>query len=293
VKPAPFKHHAPSTLEESLEVLAQVGTDGKVLAGGQSLVPMMNLRLARPTDLVDLNGVVELTELAVDGGQLRIGAMVRQRSVERSAVLVGNWPLIQEALRHVGHVQIRNRGTIGGSLAHADPAAELPAVMLALEAELEVRSTTGRRTVTAADFFLDYYTTALEPTELLTEIRVPGLPPRTGGAVEEISRRHGDFGIVGAYALLSLDPSGTKVERARLTFSGAAPTPIRSRAAESLLEGQTLDEAAIQAAAARAVEDLDPDDDVHASAQYRRETAAVVAARALRRAAERARQEIA
>ena len=280
MKPAAFAYHDPQTVDEALEILSQVGDDGKILAGGQSLVPIMNFRLARPSDLVDLNRIAALSYVRVEDGQLRIGAMTRQRHVEHAAAVSEGWPLLTGAIEHIGHVQIRNRGTIGGSLAHADPAAELPAVMSALDAEVVIRGTDGERTLPATDLFLSYYTTALEPTELLAEVRVPALPPRTGWGFHEVSRRHGDFALVCVAALLTLDEDGT-IRRARLAFTGAAPTPVRPHAAEEMLVGQEPNEALFREAAESASADLDPHDDIHATADYRRQVGAVLARRAL------------
>jgi CO/xanthine dehydrogenase FAD-binding subunit len=213
--------------------------------------------------------------------------MTRQRDVERSSLVASRWPLVAGAVEHIGHVQIRNRGTVGGSLAHADPAAELPAVMAALDAEIIIRSSASERPVPATEFFLSYYTTALEPTELLVEVRVPALPPRTGWAFQEVSRRHGDFALVGVAALLTLDGSGA-IGRARLAFTGAAPSPVRPDAAEAMLVGQRPSEDLFRAAAERASQDLDPHDDLHATADYRRQVGGVLARRALVEAAARA-----
>lgn len=287
MKPAPFAYYDPATVEDAIGLLADLGDDAKILAGGQSLVPMMNFRLARPPHLIDVNKIPVLQYLSIEDGALRIGAMTRQSQVERSTEIADGWPLLAEAVRYIGHVQIRNRGTVGGSLAHADPAAELPATMLALDAEMLVRRKGGERRVAAGDFFESYYTTALAPDEMLVEIRVPATPARTGWGFQEVSRRHGDFALVGAAALLILDEAGV-ISSARLTFNGAAPAPVRSTAAEALLLGNRPDEALFRRAGERASEDLDPDADIHATAEYRREVGAVMARRALVQAAARA-----
>jgi aerobic carbon-monoxide dehydrogenase medium subunit len=283
VKPAPFSYHAPASIEEALRLLAEYGDEAKPLAGGQSLVPLMNFRLARPAHLVDLNRVAELAYVRGDGAELRIGAMTRQRAVERSALVVERWPLLTAAVRQIGHVHIRNRGTIGGSLAHADPAAELPALMLALDADVTVASSRGARTIAASDLFESHYATTLAPDELLIEIRVPALPPRAGWAFEELSRRHGDFALVGVASLVTLDTRGA-IGEARLAFAGAGPTPLRTSAAEGLLAGNLPSESLFREAGDLASRELDPDSDIHASAAYRREVAAVLARRALARA---------
>jgi CO/xanthine dehydrogenase FAD-binding subunit len=287
MKPAPFNYHDPTTTDAALALLAQLGDEAKVLAGGQSLVPMMNFRLARPSDLVDLNRIPELSYLELSGETLRIGAMLRQRDLERSPVVEQRWPLIKEAVSYIGHVQIRNRGTVGGSLAHADPAAELPAVMTALGAELVIRGQGGERTMQPGEFFQSYYETALAPTELLVEIRVPPLPRRTGWGFQEVSRRHGDFALVGVAALVTLDDDGL-IREGRLAFTGAAPTPIRPVQAEASLAGQRPDEDLFREIGVLASADLDPHSDIHASAEYRREVGAVLARRALMQASARA-----
>jgi carbon-monoxide dehydrogenase medium subunit len=284
LKPAPFAYHAPTSVDEALALLAEYGDEAKPLAGGQSLVPLMNFRLARPAHLVDLNRIGELAYIRRDDGAVRIGAMTRQRHIERSRLVTEQWRLLSDAVQHIGHVHIRNRGTLGGSLAHADPAAELPAVMLALDAEALARSARGERTIKASYLFESHYATALAPDELLTEVRIAELSPRTGWAFEELSRRHGDFALVGVAALLTLDAGGA-IREARLAFAGAGPTPIRASAAEAVLAGNQPSEALFREAGERAGHELDPDSDIHASAAYRREVAAVLTRRALTRAA--------
>src|SRR5574341_2396033 len=208
MKPAAFEYYAPTNLSEVLGLLAELGDRAKPLAGGQSLVPMMNFRLVRPSHLIDLNRVGELSYLQVENGELRIGAMTRQRELERSAGVAERWPLLREATSYIGHVQIRNRGKVGGSLAPAYPSAELPLAMTALEAVFVIESQKGARTVHAQAFFVSYMTTVMEPTELLVEIRVPQVPLRTGWGFREISRRYGDFALMGVAGLITLDPSG-------------------------------------------------------------------------------------
>jgi carbon-monoxide dehydrogenase medium subunit len=286
MKPVPFQYFAPREVDEALERLAEFGDEAKLLAGGQSLVPAMNFRLVRPGAVVDLNRVLALSYLEADASGLRIGAMARQRTLERAAEVRRGWPLLAEAIGYVGHPAIRNQGTVGGSLAHADPAAELPAVMRALDATFVVRDRSGQREVAAADFFISYLTTCLTPTELLVEIRVPRLPARTGWAFHEVSRRHGDFALVGVGALLTLAEDGV-IAHARLAFTGAGPAPIRATQAEQSLVGQPAGEEAFRAAAAAAALVLDPVSDIHASADYRREVGAALARRALAQAAGR------
>jgi aerobic carbon-monoxide dehydrogenase medium subunit len=284
MKPASFEYHGPTSLTEALQLLARHGDAAKPLAGGQSLVPMMNFRLARPAHLVDLNGLHELDYLKLENGELRIGAMTRQRTLERSAIVAEGWPLLQEATRHIGHVHIRNRGTVGGSLAHAFPSAELPVVMTALDASLVLRSDQGERVIAAKDFFIDVMTTALQTGELLIEIRVPQVAPRTGAAFQEISRRHGDFALAGAAAIIGLGADGT-IGKVNLVFTGSKP--VLSSKAETLV-GQKPEITSFAAVAAAAAADLDPESDIHASAEYRCEVSKVLARRVLEQAAARA-----
>ncbi len=285
MKPAHFEYHAPKNLAEALSLLSKLGDTARPLAGGQSLVPMMNFRLARPSNLVDLNQVSELSYIKIEGGELRIGAMARQRELERSPDVSSGWPLLREATHYIGHVQIRNRGTVGGSLAHAYPAAELPLAMAALEALFVIRSESHERSAMAEDFFLGPMTTILEPEELLVEVRVPELSPGTGWAFYEISPRYGDFALAAVAALLTLNQRGA-IQQARLALSG--PKPVRSRDAENFLIGEMPEEALYKEAARLATENLDQDTDIHASAEYRREIAGVLVRRALDQATERA-----
>ena len=287
MKPPRFEYAAPQKTDEAVALLSQHGDRAKVLAGGQSLVPLLNFRLARPEVLVDVNRVAELAYVRPLQSGVAIGALTRQHALERAEVIRTKLPIVAEACRLIGHLPIRHRGTLGGSLAHADPASELPAVMVALEAELTAARRGGQRTLPADQFFTGMLTTALAPDELLTEVRVPGLPPRTGGAFIEIARRAGDFALVGVAALVTLDDAG-RVSRARLALCGAGPTPIRAREAERVLAGErpdawTLDEAAEQIAAA-----TDPPSDIHASAAFRKKLARHVGRQAIELAIRRA-----
>jgi len=287
MKPPRFEYAAPQKTDEAVALLSQHGDRAKVLAGGQSLVPLLNFRLARPEVLVDVNRVAELAYVRPLQSGVAIGALTRQHALERAEVIRTKLPIVAEACRLIGHLPIRHRGTLGGSLAHADPASELPAVMVALEAELTVARRGGQRTLPADQFFTGMLTTALAPDELLTEVRVPGLPPRTGGAFIEIARRAGDFALVGIAALVTLDDAG-RVTRARLALCGAGPTPIRAREAERVLAGErpdarTLDEAAEQIAAA-----TDPPSEIHASAAFRKKLARHVGRQAIELAIRRA-----
>ena len=287
MKPPPFEYAAPRKTDEALALLAQHGDRAKVLAGGQSLLPLLNFRLAQPEVLVDVNRVAELAYVRPMNGSVAIGALTRQHALERSDALRERVPIVAEACRLIGHLPIRHRGTLGGSLAHADPASELPAVMVALEAELTASRVGGQRTLPADQFFTGIFTTALAPDELLTEVRVPGPPPKTGSAFVEIARRAGDFALVGVAALVTLDDAG-RVTRARLALCGAGPTPVRAREAERVLvgerpEGRVLDDAVERMAAA-----TDPPGDIHASAAFRKKLARHVGRQAIELAVRRA-----
>ncbi len=292
MKPAPFRYFRPATVDEALALLAEHGSEAKPLAGGQSLIPAMNFRLARPQALVDLNRIPELAYIRSqpDGGGLVIGAMTRQRAVERSDAVRRAAPLVAEALPFVAHAQIRNRGTVGGSLAHADPAAELPAVMLALDARFLARSRERERAIPAGEFFRGILETALGPDELLVEVAVPRAPARSGHAFIEVARRHGDYALVGVAALVALDRRG-RCEVARIALVSVGDGPVLATEAAAALTGEEPSAAAIEAAAeAAARQDIDPPSDIHASAAYRRHLAAVLTRRALARAVERAGQ---
>jgi len=287
MKPPRFEYAAPEKLDEAVALLSQHGDRAKILAGGQSLVPLLNFRLARPEMLVDVNRVTELAYVRPVQSSIAIGALTRQHTLERAEVIRTKLPIVAEACRLIGHLPIRHRGTVGGSLAHADPASELPAVMVALEAEMTVTRRGGRRTIPAEQFFTGMLTTALAPDELLTEVRVPGLPPRTGGAFIEIARRAGDFALVGIAALVTLDDAG-RVSRVRLALCGAGPTPIRAREAERVLVGERPDGRALDEAVDRLTAATDPPSDIHASAAFRKKLARHVGRQALELAARRA-----
>lgn len=288
MKPPPFSYHRPQILADALEMLATL-EDAKLLAGGQSLMPMMNFRYVMPAHVIDLNRIAELTRIEERGNTLVIGAMARQRDLELSPLVRRRCPLLHEALRHVGHVQTRNRGTIGGSLSHLDPAAELPAVLHAQDATLHARSRRGDRDVAMADWAMGFMTPNLEPDELLAAITIPLWPEGHGHAFAEFARRHGDFAVAGTAALLSLGDRGT-VARVALAVTGVDTGPVRLGHAEAMLVGKTPDDALIAAAAetASAVPGLD---DVHASKEYRRKIAVVMTRRALLTARARASGE--
>jgi carbon-monoxide dehydrogenase medium subunit len=286
VKPPRFDYVAPDTLDEVLDQLARRGDDAKVLAGGQSLLPLLSLRLARPSAVIDLSRVQAGAGITEADGTTVIGGLTRQRDAERSTVVAARAPLLAEAIPLIGHTAIRNRGTVGGSLAHADPAAELPAATLAAAATMVARSTRGERTIPAAEFFLSYLTTALEADELLTEIRVPVTPAGTGTAFVEFSRRHGDFAIVGVAAVLTVTEG--RITQARVALSGVDSTPVLATTAAAALTGNAPSEALWDDAAAAVSAAITPPDDLHGSSSYRRHLAGVLTRQALRLAAQRA-----
>jgi aerobic carbon-monoxide dehydrogenase medium subunit len=286
MKPASFRYHAPESVDDVIALLSEHGDEAKPLAGGQSLVPMLAMRLTRFEHLVDLNRVAELSKVTRANGSLVVGAMVRQATLER-APETASIPLLGRALPLIGHFQIRNRGTIGGSIAHADPAGELPALVLAHDAMLEVVSTGGRRMVPARDFFLSTWTTVLDDAELLVNVHLPVWKGRCGFAVEEVARRHGDFAITGAMCGVALGDAGA-VERVSIAMFGMGSTPVRATRAEDALLGSVTDPGDIDAAARLAVTDLDPPEDLHASSAYRRHVGTNVVRSALSRAIEEA-----
>ena len=288
MKPAAFDYYAPRSVDEALVLLADYGGDAKLLAGGQSLVPTMNFRLAQPTGLIDLNGIDELFFIREDESGLRCGAMTRQRSVERSALAQRITPLLHEAMPHIAHAQIRNRGTIGGSLAHADPAAELPALAVALDARMYVRSVTDARWVAARHFYVGLFATAMLSEEMLVEVAFPTLPPGSGWAFDEVARQHGNYAMCGAAAVVRLDEKGT-VENVRLVFLSVGEGPVEAEQAAAVLVGEQPTAEAIRAAAdTAATRDIDPVGDIHAGPAFRRHLSRVIAERVLVRATGRA-----
>ena len=268
MKPAPFAHHAPDSIEAVLELLSEYGEDGRVLAGGQSLVPLIVMRMARPAVLIDLNCCKDLTFLEAANGILRFGAMTRQIEVEHAPDVVREAPLLAKAMKYVGHRTIRNRGTLGGTIAHADPAAEIPATILCLDAVLVLRSLRGRRDVAAADFFVDSLVTAIAPDELLEEIRIPCSAPGSRSAFAEVGVRRVDLALAGVAVELNIDEAG-RCERIRLAALGAATVPRRLPSAERCLQGVAPTVAAVREAAHAALRDMDPPSDLQASAAYR------------------------
>jgi carbon-monoxide dehydrogenase medium subunit len=289
MKPAPFEYHAPESLGDVTALLAEYGDDAKVLAGGQSLVPMLALRLTRFEHIIDLNRVGDLFGVERTNGTLSVKSMTRQSAVEHDAAAGEAIPLLGEAIPLIGHFQIRNRGTVGGSIAHADPASELPAVALALDAELEVAGPGGTRRVPAADFFLGTWTTAIGEDEILSAVHFPVWPGRAGFAVEEVARRSGDFALAGVVAAVELNDAGA-VERSAISFLGMAPTPVRARAAEGALNGSSPTATDLAEMGRLAVSDTEPTADVHASAEYRQHVGAHLVERALDRALGAARR---
>jgi carbon-monoxide dehydrogenase medium subunit len=290
MKPAPFAYLAPQEIDEALELLEQHGDEAKILAGGQSLMPLLSLRLARPGVIVDINRLANLAFIRtrVDAG-LTLGALTRQRALERSPDVASQSPLLSATMPFIAHFQIRNRGTLGGSLAHADPAAELPAVALILEAELVLRSARAERVVQAKDFFLGYMTTTMEPNELLTEIRIPALRPKAGWAIEEVARRRGDLGLVGVAIMVELNGNNA-CQDARIALFGVGEKPERMKRAEQWVRGKAVREIQLAAVAQAVSDDLRPLSDVHASAEYRKEVAGVLTRRALENALNRAQE---
>ncbi|MBI5301183.1 MAG: xanthine dehydrogenase family protein subunit M [Chloroflexi bacterium] len=280
MKPASFQYFAPTTLDEALALLAEHGDAAKVLAGGQSLTPMMNFRLVSPAILIDLNRIGELAYIRERDGGLAIGAMTRQRQVERDARVAKHAPLVAETMPFVAHPQIRNRGTLGGIFAHADPAAELPAVAIATSTKLKVKSIKRERWVEARDFFTGLFSTVLAPDELLVEIVVPAMPAHTGYAFQEMSRRHGDYALAGVACTLTFDDRGV-CQEARIVFLGLGTLPIDARDAAKHIVGATPNAEAIRAASEAIDAEIDPSDDIHASAKFRRHLAKVLTRRAL------------
>ena len=286
MKLPPVEYEAPTTVAEAVDLLAEHTDEASVLAGGQSLIPLLALRLAHPAVLIDINGIDELSGVSATNGWVAIGATTREYVAEESGTLADAVPLLAAALPLIGHEAIRNRGTIGGSLAHADPAAELPAVARALDAEFVVRGPSGDRVVPAAEWFGGYLTTSRRPDELLVEVRFPAAGRGTGISFQEVARRHGDFAIVGLAASLTL--TGGTISDARLAFAGMSDVPVRAGGAEDLLVGEAPSAELFDEAARRATDDMDPPADLHGSSDYRKKVAAALVRRGLRAAADNA-----
>lgn len=288
MKPAPFEYHAPDSLEQALDLMHQYVGEAKILAGGQSLVPAMNFRVVQPSVLIDLNRVNELSYIREDGDVIRVGSMARERHLEFDSSIEKRTPLLHETVPFIAHPQIRNRGTIGGSIVNADPAAELPVLMLALSARLKAKNKSGERWIDAKDFFAGMFTTALEPDEILVEIELPFASPRTGWSFMEVAPRAGDYAMMGVAALVTLDENG-KCKQAKLVYLNAGDGPIDAKAAAKILEGEALNDGLIESAAGMASEkEINPFGNVHASADFQRHLANVLTKNTLKQAMRRA-----
>jgi CO/xanthine dehydrogenase FAD-binding subunit len=287
MKPAPFKYIAAHSLEHALSLKAEYGDDAKFLAGGQSLLPAMNFRLARPAILIDINEIEDLAGISSSADAVRVGPLTRYRALQRDAGFARAFPLIAEALPHIAHPQIRNRGTIGGNLSHADPASELPAIAVALGARLRVQNSKQERCIAADDFFVGALTTDLRPEEMLVEVELPSSKPRTGSCFMEIARRRGDFAIAGVAAMVTLG-NENKCSEVRLAFCGVAETPVNAGSAADVLIGQVVTDDALQEIAVSVQAMINPGGSVQATADYQRHIAGVLAERALQAAYQRA-----
>jgi CO/xanthine dehydrogenase FAD-binding subunit len=291
MKPPAFDYIVADSIAMAVAALAQAGDDAKIIAGGQSLVPMLNFRMLRPSVLVDINRMVGLDVIAETSEAIHVGALTRHYQIETSPLIARHLPVLSSAMTHVAHLAIRNRGTIGGSLAHADPAAELPMMALLLDAELRIASAAGERSVTARDFFLGALTVDLAAGEIVTEVVLPKLPPRTGWGFEEVARRHGDFALAAVAATLTV--SGGAIEQARIALTGIGPTALRATAAEGLLTGQALEPDLVSRVIDAVRATIKPETDLHASSDYRRHLAGVLTGRALAAAWRRAHESAA
>jgi carbon-monoxide dehydrogenase medium subunit len=290
MKPPVFDYISATGVDMAVAALAQAGGEGKILAGGQSLMPMLNFRLLRPSILVDINRIAGLGFIDETADSIRVGALTRHFALETSPLVARHLPVLSCAMTHVAHLAIRNRGTIGGSLSHADPAAELPMMALLLDAELRIASVSGPRKIAARDFFLDTMTVDLDGAELLTEIVLPKLPPHSGWGFEEVARRHGDFALAATAATLTV--SDGRIAQARIALTGVGPTALRAAEAESLLVGHALDDGLSKRAIESVREAIAPETDLHASSDYRRHLAGVLAGRALSAAWRRATEAV-
>jgi carbon-monoxide dehydrogenase medium subunit len=288
MKPAAFDYVIADSIDMAVASLAEGGGDAKIIAGGQSLVPMLNFRLLRPSVLIDINRIGDLAFIEEAGKKIRIGALTRHYQLETSPVIARHLPVLASAMTHVAHLAIRNRGTIGGSLSHADPAAELPMMALLLDAELHIASASGKRTIAARDFFVGALTVDLARDDIVTEIVLPKLPPKTGWGFEEVARRSGDFALAAAAATLTL--SAGVISQARIALTGVGATPVRAAEAEALLVGQALEPGLIDRIIDAVRAAIEPDTDLHASSDYRRHLAGVLAGRAVSAAWRRANE---
>ncbi|HVF24745.1 MAG TPA: xanthine dehydrogenase family protein subunit M [Anaerolineales bacterium] len=288
MKPAAFEYHAPDSLEQALQIMKLHAGEGKILAGGQSLVPAMNFRVVQPGVLIDLNRVSELSFIREEGETIRVGAMTRERYLEFDSSIAKRTPLLTEATPFIAHPQIRNRGTIGGSIVNADPAAELPVLMLALNARLKACNASNERWINAPDFFTGMFSTTLEPDEILVEIELPFMPGRTGWSFMEVAPRAGDYALMGVAALVTLDENG-KCLRAKLVFLNAGEGPMDAKEAAQILQGEMLNDELIESAAAHASEkEINPFGNVHTSPEFQRHLAKVLTKKALKQSMQRA-----
>jgi CO/xanthine dehydrogenase FAD-binding subunit len=279
MKPAPFEYFAPASLDEAVTLLEAHGEDAKVIAGGQSLIPLMNMRLATPKYLIDINKIEGLDQIREVDGHLEIGALNRHYMIASSPLIQEKCPLLAEAVNHVAHRQVRYRGTFGGSVAHADPAGEFPTVVTALDGEIKLVGPDGERWIRPEEFFMGYLMTTIEPDEILTEIRVPVTPTGSGFSVYEFARKANYFAIAGAVCVLSAE--GDRVEQVALGLLGVSPAPVKPREAEDLLRGHVFSDKRVEEVAKSVMESVEPDSDLHGSEAYRREMAGVVTRRAL------------
>ncbi|MGG1660212.1 FAD binding domain-containing protein [Brevibacillus sp. NRS-1366] len=289
MKPFKFNYLRPTSVEETLQYLEEYGEEAKILSGGQSLIPVLNMRLSTPKYLIDIGKVEGLNYIREEDGYIAIGALTRHVDVEKSQIIREKCPLLSEAIHWVGHAQIRNRGTIGGSIAHADPSAELPCVITALRGEIVIASTSGEEIVSPEEFFLTYLLTSLQPDQMVKEVRFPVLNPSSGSAFVEVARRHGDFGIVEVAAVVDLDEKG-EISFARIAVGGASPVPCAVEPAEEFLIGKSPTDEVLKEASDMAAESVEPDGDMHASADYRRELTGVMTLRALKLAVDRSKE---
>ncbi len=292
MKPAPFEYHNPDSLEQALDIMSQHADEAKILAGGQSLVPAMNFRVVQPSVLIDLNRIRELSFIREEGETICVGAMTRERHLEFDSSIAKRIPLLTEATPFIAHPQIRNRGTIGGSIVNADPAAELPVLMLALNARLKAKNVSGERWIDAHDFFAGMFTTALAPDEILVEIELPFMSPRTGWSFMEVAPRAGDYALMGVAALVTLDENG-KCKQVKLVYLNAGDGPVDAKESVKLLEGESLNDKLIESAAALASEkEINPFGNVHTSPEFQRHLANVLTKNALKQAMQRAEENL-
>ena len=292
MKPAPFEYHVPDSIEQALDLMSQHADEAKILAGGQSLVSAMNFRVIQPSVVIDLNRVAELSYIRAEGDVIRVGSMARERHLEFDSSIAKRTPLLTEVMPHIAHPQIRNRGTIGGSIVHADPAAELPVLMLALSARLKAKNISGERWIDAQDFFAGMFTTAIAPDEILVEIELPFMPARTGWSFMEVAPRAGDYALMGVAALVTLEKNG-KCKKAKLVYLNAGDGPVDAKEAAKLLEGEKINDKLIESASAMASgKEINPFGNVHTSPDFQRHLANVLTKKALKQAMQRAEENL-